>query len=117
MAAHLTGPFQAGAVDSELPIDADARVTVDFSVREPLLLLALRAALADSRVLVRALARTSTGVHPLTALEFGPYTESGAFLPLYLPSGSVPFAVQLELDVRPLTGAGGPVPPAEVAGL
>jgi hypothetical protein len=81
MATHLTAPFATGAVESPVPIAATGAAAVDFVSREPLLLCALRADLAEAALAVEATLPDGT----TTALEFAPWTERGAALPLYRP--------------------------------
>jgi hypothetical protein len=116
MAAHLTGPFQAGAVDSQLEVGGDGRVIVDGAMREPLFLIAPRAALEDARLLARPLLITHDARTPLAPLEFAPFTEAGAFLALYKPPpAATAFAILLELDFQRGDEPRTPVPPDRVA--
>jgi hypothetical protein len=94
MAAHLTAPLAAGAARSPIPIGAGGVCEVEFATREPLLLCATRDDLHERGLRVQAAAPGGASV----ALDFAPWTERGAALPLYRPpvdtSGfAVPFAV------------------------
>lgn len=86
MVAHLSGPFGGGAVDSPVPFTGDGALTaaIDRVTRQPLLLVGLRQPLD-----ARALAVTATvtprdgGPARTTTVRFAPFTEAGAFLPLW----------------------------------
>jgi hypothetical protein len=122
MAVHLTGPFAAGARDEAVPVDAAGRVSVDRVSREPLLLAAPAVPLGDRGLRLRAVLDPAGAAVALAPLEFGPYTEAGAFLPLHRPgvdpttAAAPPFAVDVSLvEVGP-DGTEVPLDPAEVAG-
>jgi hypothetical protein len=83
MIEHLTGPYQAGAAESELAISGIGEIVVDWQTRAPLLLVAPAQPLDEKRL--RLTARPS-GATADVVLEFAPYTEAGAFLPLHAPA-------------------------------
>ncbi len=85
MIVHLCGPFLSGAVDTAVPIDATGRLTIPWSSREPVLLLAPTLALAGQKLRVKATLDPAGAAAPLAPVEFAPYTEQGAFLPLHRP--------------------------------
>jgi hypothetical protein len=119
MLAHLTGPFAGGARDATVLLDAAGRAEVTRSSRHPLLLAALSRPLAERRLRLRA--ALDPGAVAVT-LEFAPYTEAGAFLPLHLPpvdpvtATAAGFAMQLTLAEVASDGAESPVDAGEVAG-
>lgn len=86
---HLTGPFAAGATNTRLVINNTGLVNVEgFSselLREPLLLITLAQSLDVRRLKVEAVLSPASSPLPLQTLEFAPYTEAGATLPLYRP--------------------------------
>src|SRR5689334_8228671 len=83
MAAHLCGPFRAGAVDTELRVQPDGTIAIPFSAREPVLLVAPAQSLGDLICSVSAVLDPDGAATPLVPeLRFAPYTEAGAFLPL-----------------------------------
>lgn len=86
MAANLTGPLSAGARDLALAIDADASTVLPAGVREPMVIVAPATHLGGETLVVRATATPAGGVPVgLPPLTFASYTESGAFLPLWIP--------------------------------
>ena len=81
MVEHLAGPLRAGAADTAIEVDANGTASVDWTARYPLLVAALR-------VPAEAHGFTVTATVPgpeKRLLEFTPYTEAGAFLPVYVP--------------------------------
>ena len=82
MAEHLTGPFQAGAKDSEVAVDGTGVVGVDWVARYPLLVAALRAPVEATGYEVTVKLPDAT----TRTVVFAGYTEAGAFLPLYVPA-------------------------------
>ena len=86
---HLTAPFAAGAVNTRVAISNAGLIDVtqfpDELLREPLILITLTKAIGDRRVRVEAVLSSSNPPTPLQTLEFAPYTEAGATLPLYRP--------------------------------
>ena len=86
---HLTTPLAGGAVDQEVAVAPDARVRVDRPSRKPLLLAGPRAPLGvDGLRLQAAVVEADGSTTPLPPLEFAPWTEARAFLPLYRPPGA-----------------------------
>lgn len=83
---HLTAPFAAGAVNTPIAISNTGLVDVTgFSselLREPLVLITLTKPINAGRLRVEAVLSSS---NPPMTLEFEPYTEVGATLPLYRP--------------------------------
>lgn len=122
MAAHLTAPFAAGAVDTTLAVQPNGTVAVTVAVREPVLLVAPKTPLSDRWMVVDAVLDPAGVPAALTpALRFAPYTEAGTFLPLYAPAvdpqlrTTPPFTVRLTLtfvdrDLQPIA-----VPVADVS--
>lgn len=104
MAEHLTGPFAAGAVNVPVPVNASGVVNVDWTSREPLLTVAPRAPLGDIGWRLEVVLRATPSNVTLTPVEFAPYTEAGAFLPLHLPAvhatlrTAAPFSLNLSLS-------------------
>ena len=122
MAAHLTAPLAAGAVEATLTPDATGLITVDWATREPLVLV------APAQALENETRRVSVEINPGAAnaqtveLAYAPFTEAGAYLPVYRPpvdaltqrAGS--FTLQLSAT-HVVDGVATPVPAAAVAGL
>ena len=110
MIEHLTAPLQAGAVDSPVAVAPDGSVAVARAAREPLLLLGLAVDLGKRALQVEA---ALPGGETVT-LRFEPYSERGAFVPLFRPPVSPagfaePFTVQLgdaALGDTPVAAAG-----------
>jgi hypothetical protein len=119
MAAHLTTPFAGGAVDSPVPVDANAVATVAWQAREPLLLIAPLSSLESESFVVTA----SDNGADLDPVTFAPYTEAGAFLPLYTPpvdpeaGTAAAFALTLAVQRVAPDGTAVPVVKAAVSGL
>jgi hypothetical protein len=122
MIEHLSGPFSAGAVDSRVTPGPGGRLTVDWLTREPVLLVAPKASLGGNLAwrLEPVLDPDGTAA-ALTPLEFVPWTEADAFLPLYRPPANpethvaAPFTIALRLNLVAADGAVTPVPVAEIA--
>ena len=121
MIASLSGPLLAGAQDHELAIDGEAQVAVSWTTREPLLVIAPRATLDATGLLVEA--TVEGGGQPLLSpLVFEPYTEAGAFLPVYRPAVDAAthmaqaFTIQLTVNAHATDGSTSAVPAAAVAG-
>src|SRR5438046_5919811 len=83
MLAHLAGPFSGGAIEGRLEISAAGRVRAD-SFREALVIVAPVLPVENAILRVRAVLNPGPQQIDLTpALEFLPYTEAEAFLPLH----------------------------------
>jgi hypothetical protein len=101
MLDHLTAPLGAGAVETEVPVSAVAQAVVNRTTRFPLLLAAPAAPLLDERMRLRATLSGTPAV--VVELRWEPYTEAGAFLPLWSPDfdpdvpQTAPFTFDLEL--------------------
>ncbi len=122
MAEHLTAPFAGGAQSTDVAISTEATALVDWESREPLLLAAPLAPLGAGELVLAA--SVSEGAQKTSTLTFAPYSETGAFLPLYQPAVDAvlrtaqPFSITLTLSSR--DGAGEPLAPiaaSEVAAL
>ncbi len=117
MIEHLTAPFAAGALESEVAINASGVAAVADPTREPLLVVAPRAPLDRETLRLRATLPDGTVVDFL----YSPYTEAGSFLPVYRPPASLttgmaaPFSVKLELFARQPGQAEAAVPAADRA--
>lgn len=113
MVEHLSGPLTAGAEDNEVPIDATGKAAV-WEARHPLLVASLREPLDT-------VGSELTAALPGPAdqkLEFAPYTEAGAFLPVYVPPVDPDTHVAQAFTVSvALTQGGVAVKAADVAGL
>jgi hypothetical protein len=84
MTEHLCGPFIAGALDNPLAIAADGQVATTIATREPLIVVAPLTSLAQTTLLLDA--HVVNDGTALQQLVFAPYSEEGAFLPLYIPA-------------------------------
>lgn len=86
---HLTAPFAAGAVNTRVAISNTGQVDVtEFPselLREPLVLITLTKTIDVRRLRVEAALGSSNPPIPLQTIEFAPYSEAGATLPLYRP--------------------------------
>jgi hypothetical protein len=113
MVEHLSGPLTAGAEDNEVPIDATGKAAV-WEARHPLLVAAIREPLDDVGWVL-----TATLPGPVSqTLEFAPYTEAGAFLPVYTPPADPGTHIAQAFAVSVALAQGGTaVKPADVAGL
>ncbi|MBE9111417.1 hypothetical protein IQ273_18595 [Nodosilinea sp. LEGE 07298] len=84
---HLTAPFAAGAANTPVAIsNAGVIDVITFPrelLREPLLIISLKRAINSQRL--RVSARLSGSSRDEPALEFVPFSELGATLPLYRP--------------------------------
>lgn len=99
MAAHLTAPLATGAVESPIPIAPTGGASVEFSSREPLLLCASHTDLGDRGLRLTA----NTPDAGIVALEFAPWTERAAALPLYRPpTDATGFAAPFALTITSL---------------
>ncbi len=102
MIAQLTGPFQAGAVDTPVPINENGQIDIGWTTREPLLLAAPKVALGTQQFVLETTLPEGKAVR----LQFAPYTEAGAFLPLYRPpveattQTAAPFTLSLHLRME-----------------
>jgi hypothetical protein len=85
---NLTAPFAAGAVDTPISM-TDGRIDVtkfpSELLREPLVLITLTKPIEAGRLRVKAILSSSNPTVTLQILEFPPYSELGATLPLYHP--------------------------------
>ncbi len=120
MAAHLTGPLSAGAVDWAPTIAASGRVASSEPRREPLVLVAPASPLGARPLRVRAvLDPDGAATLVLPELVFSSFTEAGAFLPLHRPPAdpatglAAPFT--LALQAAELDDAGNAIPIAAAA--
>jgi hypothetical protein len=122
MAAHLTAPLAAGAVEAPLTPDAAGRIRVDFATREPLVLVAPARSLENETWRVLVTINPGAANAEAVTLVFAPFTEAGAYLPAYRPP--VNPATQragnftLQLSATPIVGGvEARVPAGQVAGL
>jgi hypothetical protein len=86
MFANLTAPFAAGARARDIAVDALGQAVVAEVTRDPLLVVAPTVGLDDSGLRVSAVLLADSSPASFKVVEFAPYTEAGAFLPLHLPS-------------------------------
>jgi hypothetical protein len=90
---HLTAPFVAGATNTPIAISNTGLIDVTGFpgelLREPLVLITLTKPSSDRRLRVIAVLSSSNPPIPLQTLEFAPYSETGATLPLYRPPVNV----------------------------
>ncbi len=120
--AHLVGPLSAGAVETPLAVAADGTVAVDFSTREPLLLVAPLADLDEQTLTITATPVGSDG-RLMAPAVFAPWTPRGATVPLFVPAVD-PVArtaqsctLKLTATTAPPGGAATAVAAAAIAGL
>jgi hypothetical protein len=122
MLAHLTGPFGGGARDELVPANSRGRARVARRSRQPLLLAAPASPLEDRGLRLRAVLDPAGAAVPLGELEFAPWTEAGAFLPLHRPAvdpqtgTASSFVIELSLAEVDASGVETSLDPAEVAG-
>jgi len=87
---HLTAPFAAGAVNTRVAISDTGQIDVtgfpSELLREPLILITLTKTIDVRRLRVEAEFSSSNPPIPLQTIEFAPYSEAGATLPLYRPT-------------------------------
>jgi len=83
--SHLTGPFSAAAAESKLSVDNTGRIHVEWSPREPVMLVAPKTSLTTSGLQVSAILDPDGAKTALPLVQFAPYTEMGAFLVAHLP--------------------------------
>jgi hypothetical protein len=101
MATHLCGPFRAGAADTALPVQPDGTIHVAFTVRDPILLVAPAKSLDDVVCRISAVVDPGGAASPLAPpVQFAPYSEAGAFVPLYAPVVGPPLRTSLPFTVR-----------------
>jgi hypothetical protein len=122
MIAHLPGPFAAGAADAPIPITAAGQVQVSRITRQPLLVAAPKDPLGKTGLRLSAVLDPAGANTPLDPpLDFFPYTEAGAFLPLYRPptdpqlGTAAAFTVGLTLVEVREDGTTAAVPAAQIA--
>src|SRR5215211_1578506 len=100
MLDHLTAPLQAGAREEELAISSAGKATLTRTTRYPLLLAAPADAVAELPLILTA---TVPGAAAATTaqvvLRFEPYTEAGAYLPLWWPDFDPAAAQQAAFEV------------------
>jgi hypothetical protein len=90
--AHLRGPFADAARDTPLPLDAQGRAHADGPLAHPLLLATCRRALgAEGLSVAVSVASAGPGI-PAAAvtLQFAPFTEAGASLPVFASDPGLP---------------------------
>lgn len=100
---HLSGPFRGGAVDVPIAIAPAGTSWVgvlDATARRPLVLAGLRepvgAAGLDVQITVVPQGQTPINVD----LHFAPFTEAGAYLPVYASGDEVAPAIIVTLDAE-----------------
>lgn len=123
MREHLTSPFRAGALELPVAIDGNGAAKVDVTTREPLLLAWPLAGLEEEGLRLEAIVSPDGGADVGVVLEFAPYTEEGAALPLYRPPTDPSshlagkFSLKLTLSQRGMDGSLTPVGQAGIASL
>jgi hypothetical protein len=122
MAESLAGPLRGGAVETVLPIPASGIVDVSWATREPLLLLAPRAALPTGATVQVALGGKPDPV--FAGAVFERFSEAGASIPIHRPAVdattrmAVPFSLALAGTWRNDDGSpGAPIAGATLATL
>jgi hypothetical protein len=111
--AHLIGPFLAATANTSVALatgPSGLAASVDWVSRQPLLLIGTRLPLAE-RALVATVQVTPRGSQPSSAatVRFAPFSEAGAFLPVWpvgpLPTPEVtpPFDVTVAVTGAPAT--------------
>jgi hypothetical protein len=122
MVAHLCGPLSGGATDRVLAIDAAGHLAVGVRPRYALVVAAPAQPLGKIGLLLTA--RLDGAAADLPSLEFAPYTEASAFLPLFWPAPgdidsvtgtSAPFGLKIGVASVDSAGALTPVPASDVA--
>lgn len=120
MAAQLTAPLAAGAVEAALIPDAAGLIQVDWATREPLVLVAPSRALENETWRVVATLSPGAAGEEEVRLEYAPFTEAGAYLPVFRPPVNAAtqragaFALRLALTLE-VDGAAAAVPAAGIA--
>lgn len=121
MIDHVVGPLRSGAGDYPVTLDDTGQARVDWRSRLGVLLAAPRAGLEVESLRLSLALRDDGGVlHAQPDVTFAPFTEAGAFLPVYRPPTDAqlqtaePFTVQLQA-VR--LRAGQPDMPIDAAAL
>lgn len=102
--AHLTAPLQAGAVDSSAPITVEqeiATATIAGNWREALVVASLRGDLGAEALRLTATVTTDGVVAVPAGLEFAPFSEAGAALPLANPGDFREMTITLTPDPPP----------------
>jgi len=119
MAAHLTAPLAAGAVEAALTPDATGLVTVDWPTREPLVLIAPSQPLENVTLRVQVVLNPGPPNTQTVNLEFAPFTEPGAYLPVYLPpvDATTQRAANFSLQLSATQEADGVITPVAAAQL
>src|SRR5438067_4560211 len=119
---HLIAPYAAGALHHDVPIDATGVARVDWEAREPLVVVATADSLEREGLRVSATLGSGPDATPLPAVEFAPYTERGASLPLHRPeligtSTASPFSIALAVSRLLPDGTETALPAADVASV
>ncbi len=108
----LAGPLAGGARTDYLPVSAAGEVDVEAGLWEPLLLVAPAADVQAAALVVTA--RLGTTVLPV--VTFSPWTEMGAFMPLYRPAvGTARVTTTAERLVLSVSEGATVLPAAQVA--
>ncbi|MCC5858925.1 MAG: hypothetical protein JJT90_12265 [Ectothiorhodospiraceae bacterium] len=85
MFEHVPGPLRPSARAHEIAIDAGGTAAIEWSVREPLVVVRLAASLAEDALQLELMRDPGGANETLPPLRFAPYTEFGASLPAHLP--------------------------------
>ena len=118
LVANTAGPLRSAAIESILPLDATASVSVAWAAREPLVVAVASVAVAQDVVFTAALADHSPA--SFGSARFVAYTEQGAALPIHQPGvdpaarTAAPFslaftAMALKADVRSIAFSARPI--------
>lgn len=109
---HLAGPITAGAIDASLPIAITGLVDVNWTTREPLVVVAPLSDLAEQTLTVTATPVASDG-RLLAPAVFVPWTPRGASVPLFVPAvdpvARTNQSFKLQLALTSAVGDGAPV--------
>jgi len=120
MIDHLAGPLAAGAVQGIIAISAEGKMEIASESRGPLVLVAPIRALGPEEYTLKAVLDQAETKTNLPELHFDPYTEAGAFLPLYYsPAGRTigdKLVISLQLFITDAGGNEREIDGAEMAG-
>jgi hypothetical protein len=119
MIEHLPGPFQAGAIETAVPIDDGGRIAIPWASREPALLLAPLERIDDGEVSVEARI-TPDPPGGRSSLSWARYSEPGSYLLVHRPAidaatrRAAPFEVALRARLTLVDGTSRVIPVGQI---
>lgn len=109
---HLSGPFRNAAVDIPIELAAsgvEVIASIDATARRPLLLVGTRRAVGTHGLRAAVSVTPDGDAAVTTELHFAPFTEAGAYLPVFASDDEVAPALAVSIAIPDAPGGSEPI--------